>query len=106
MKHEVTERMYVTHEGDRRLLVIDRQQDVTPFIEASKRALAEETHARPFRNPGEKSYHVAHIPNIVVEQWLKEGLNIHDPDPATQKKLRQRLNSPEWRYLRTYPGRI
>lgn len=103
---DVTEKMDVVEHAGEKKLVIKRSQDVEPFIEESKRALAEHTHSRPFRNPGSKWYKVAHIPNIVIEQWLKEGLNIHDPDPAAQRKLKQKLNSPEWRYLRTYPGKL
>lgn len=89
-------------------LTVYREQDVEPVLNANRAALNEVTSWRPFGS-GRKDVSirkVADIPNIVVEQWLKEGLNIFSPDPDMQKKFRQKLNSPEWRYLRTFPGKI
>jgi hypothetical protein len=47
--------------------------------------------------------YVAEIPNIVIEQWLKEGFNIFQ---VPERELRKKLDSPEWSYLKTVPGRI
>ena len=46
---------------------------------------------------------VAEIPAIVVEQWMKMGINIFDRNDA--KKIQQMLNSNEYAYLRTSPGK-
>src|SRR5256885_2004425 len=49
---------------------------------------------------------VAHVPNIVIVKWLQEGLDIFDPDPEMQKRYRAKLNDPDWRWLRTAPGKV
>jgi len=49
---------------------------------------------------------VASIPLETVFRWKQEGLDIFRDDPETKRRLRQKLNSPEYRYLRTRPGRL
>lgn len=51
---------------------------------------------------------VASIPNMVIEQWLKEGINIMDMGrcPETRRRVLQKLNSPDYRYLRTHNSRL
>lgn len=48
--------------------------------------------------------HYAHIPDVVIIQWAKEGIDVFNPDhlPAVKRKLRD----PEWRKLRTTLGAI
>lgn len=55
-------------------------------------------------SPDRGERRVAHIPAIVLEQWLKEGLDFNDPNnlPAIVRKL----NDPENRFLRTAPGQL
>lgn len=87
---------------------IYREQEVDGILDAVKAERNEVTSWRPYSS-GRKDVsmrHVAEIPNLVAEQWLKEGINIFSPDPDMQKKFRQKLNSPEYRYLRTFPGRV
>lgn len=44
--------------------------------------------------------HVASIPTILIAKWLtEEGLDIYNPDHA--ERLRRKLNSNEYLYLRT-----
>ncbi len=89
-------------------VVVKRTQDATPYIEQNKRELAEAPSWNPYGS-GRKDQSlrkVASIPLIVVEQWMKEGVNILDPSPEMQKKVAQKLNSNEWQHLRTYPGRV
>lgn len=44
--------------------------------------------------------HVASIPTIVISKWLtEEGLDIYNPEHA--ERLRRKLNSNEYAYLRT-----
>lgn len=80
-------------------LIVRRTQDTTPYLEANKR-VRNDFQARR----GTRMRYVAEIPNIVVEQWLKEGINIFDKNDA--KKVQQKLNSNEYAYLRTSPGKM
>lgn len=91
------------YEGDK--LVCERTQDVEPYLDANKAAYNEVSSWRPFA--GKDSRIVADIPNIIIERWCREGFNIFDEQqPDYQKKLRQKLNSNEYRFLRVTPGRI
>jgi hypothetical protein len=91
------------HESD--TMVFETVQDVLPYIENNK---ANYNRSDAFTRWKPEMVEVADIPNVVVEQWLREDppLNIFKNDPETRKEVRRRLNSPEWRYLRTTPGRI
>lgn len=40
--------------------------------------------------------HYAHIPNILLEQWIRLGVDVNDPDA-----LIAMVNKPEYAYLRT-----
>jgi hypothetical protein len=90
-------------------LVVHRSQDCTPYLEENKRAFNEAPSWRPYaqtrqrRSPLRK---LAEIPNIVAEQWMREGVNIFSPDPAMQKRIREKLDSNEYQHLRTFPGRM
>lgn len=80
-------------------IVIYREQDVQPYLEENKRV----------RNSFQKRRNsrmrlVADIPNVVVEQWMRMGVNIFDKND--NKKVEQLLNSNEYAYLRTSPGKI
>lgn len=47
----------------------------------------------------------AHIPAVIAYKWLnEEGWDCYDP--ANQKKLIEKLNDPDWRYLRTAEGHL
>jgi hypothetical protein len=80
-------------------IVVQRTQDVEPYLERNKRLRNDfqrrrNTHMR----------YVAEIPNVVIEQWLREGINVFDPNHA--KAVQRKLNSNEFHYLRTSPGRM
>ena len=83
--------------------LIEHEQDVEASLDHNK-AMANEddrgwSASRELRR-------VAHVPNIIIVKWLQEGLDIFDPDPEMQKRYRAKLNDPDWRWLRTAPGRI
>lgn len=90
-------------------LVVQRTQDTTPYLEENKRLLNAAPTWRPYartrqnRSPLRK---LAEIPNIVAEQWMREGVNIFSGDPEMQKKVRQKLDDYTNRDLRTFPGRM
>lgn len=97
---EVEELWYDTN-NDR--LVVNTIQDISDVLEANKQA--RNTSAKPVFG-SEVFNKVASIPNIVVAQWLREDppLDIFNPDH--QKRLRARLNSREYLYLRSMEGKL
>ena len=53
----------------------------------------------------ESWWHAATIPAIVIEKWLiEEGIDVFNPDHIN--KVKAKLNSSEYAYLRTSTGRI
>ena len=55
---------------------------------------------------GDGTFHLAaHIPAVIALKWLDDGIDVFSSDPEQQRKVKQRLNDPEWRYLRTDGGR-
>lgn len=89
-------------------IVIKRTQDTTAYVDANRAQFNEAPSWRPYASGRkDKSMRkVASIPLIVIEQWMKDGVNIFDPSPEMQKKVAQKLNSIEYQGLRTYPGRV
>jgi hypothetical protein len=90
---------YIPHE-DR--ILYRQSQVVDDHLELNKK----QYNAAPQFGGVEKSgmRHMARIPNAIVTQWMKEGVNIFDKNH--EKEVHRRLNSPEWRWLRTHPGRM
>lgn len=70
-------------------------------LEANKRA-REQAEGRKM---GEMQ-RVASIPNVVAIQWIQEGINVMAPNKEDLKRMKQKLNSPEYAYLRTGGGRL
>ena len=92
---------------DGKILVV-RSQDVAPYLRENARELNSHSDWRPYSS-GKKDRtlrKVAEIPNIVVEQWLKEGVNIFSNDPDMQRKVRLKLDDYTNRKLRTMPGKM
>ena len=83
-------------------LVVKRTQDVEPILDHNKRMQADGVGGWR-RSVRATRRQVAEIPNIVIEQWLKEGFNIFQ---VSEAEFRRKLDSPEWSYLRTIPGRV
>lgn len=79
-------------------LIICRSQDVSKYLDRNKRERNDFVARR-----GALRRKVAEIPLIVVEKWMKMGVNIFNPDH--NKKVQQLLNSNEYQYLRTSPGK-
>ena len=75
---------------------ISKSQDVTGLLDFNK-AKASELGKQIY---SDAYNHVASIPAILQVKWLQEeGLNIYNPDHA--ERLKRKLNSNEYRYLRT-----
>ncbi len=83
-----------------RLVVEERVQDVEPVLERNKALLTHDDGYSPSRD----MKRVASIPNIVIEQWLKEGVNVFDPN--CEAEVMRRLNSSDWAHFRTSGGKI
>lgn len=71
-------------------LIIERVQDVEAILEANKAAQNANTFAaRKFSRTG--FHKVASIPLVVIEAWMKEGINPFDKnDPGLKRKLNDR----------------
>lgn len=89
-------------------LLVVRSQDVAPYLRANAEKRNSVGDWRPYatRKGGSSMRLVADIPNIVVEQWLKEGVDVFSQDPAMQRRVRWKLDSNEYKYLRTMPGKL
>jgi hypothetical protein len=82
-------------------LTVIRGEDVGPNLEVNK-ALYNDGDGY---SPSREWRRTASIPMSIVEKWRNElGVNVFDPDhlPA----VRRLLNSSEYLYLRTAPGRL
>lgn len=86
-------------------MVVTRTQDTTPYLEANQREMSAAPTWRPYAGK-QRLRKVAEIPNIVIEQWLREGINAFSPDPAHQRAFRAKLDDYTNAKLRTYPGRL
>lgn len=90
------------YDHDTKTTTIERVQDVQPFIDANK----DQANNPDLMRKGIKQswMKAATVPNVVIEQWLKEGIDFYNADhwPAVRRKL----NSPEWKYLKTINGTI
>ena len=81
-----------------RELTINRVQDVEPIIELNK-------YLQTVQQKSDWGRHVARIPNIFYEKWLREehergniGLRLYTED--FDKLVERKLQDPDWRFLR------
>lgn len=94
-------REYIHHDQQEDKLTIAHSQDVTSALEANKIARSEAAG----RRMGEME-RVASIPAVVAMEWMKEGINVMAPNREDLKRMKKKLNSPEYAYLRTGGGRL
>jgi hypothetical protein len=80
--------------------IIERAQDVSPILEANKILYT----ADDGYSPSREFRRVATIPKIIVEQWMREGVNLFDKN--CRAEIRRRLNDSTNLHLRTAPGRL
>ena len=91
----------IWYDSDDDQMVVQHVQDTNPILEQNKRDYCTDQ-----QWGSEVANRVASIPLSIVLQWKKEGLDIFDNSPETQKKLMQKLNSNEYLFLRTRPGKL
>ena len=80
-------------------------QDVAPIVEQNKAA---QTHNDGYSESRELR-RVASVPYAVILKWFNEEgwwFFDMDKDPAVAKKVAQKLNSIEYRHLRTAEGSV
>jgi len=106
-------RVWHHYDPDTDITTVEEIQDAEPIIKYNRDMMLRETSA-PVRagashlTPGDREgiqngwMHVGRIPAIVEQQWMKEGIHLWRWGRCewTRKKIKQKLNSPEWRYLR------
>jgi hypothetical protein len=98
-----------TIKGEQGKIIVVRSQDVEGYLKQNERERNEAATWRPYaaRRRGDSGLRkVADIPNVVVEQWLREGVNVFSKDPDMQKKVRRKLDDYTNQKLRTMPGRL
>jgi hypothetical protein len=89
------------HETDS--IVVNRVQDVEPLLELNKKELNGDSMYGPQNNSGMRK--VASIPLVVIEKWKRElGVDVFNKDHMP--KVKQLLNDPEYRWLRTHESNI
>lgn len=85
-------------------LIVGHSQDVEPILEENKRLY----------NSASESWkgdlhHVATIPSVMVPLFMEEFKCTYHQlvcDPDIRKKLIAKLNSNDYRFLRTKPGKL
>jgi hypothetical protein len=90
-KDDIEDKLHVAH-----------AQDVAPFIARNTR----DRNAADKHAAWGETARVASIPAVVVLQWMKEGINVMAPNKDDLKRMKKKLNSPEYAYLRTGGGRL
>jgi hypothetical protein len=86
------------HDGEK--IAIETRQDVSRALDDN---LRQRNAFEGYRDRGSHHmHHVAHIPNVVIDQWMAEGLDVFNPDHA--ERVWKRLNDSDWRKLRTTEG--
>ena len=101
----LTENFYATEKG----VVQERTVNHKPIIESNKKLYTQNDGYSP--DKGLKR--IASIPTIVLEVWAKEyngdqnnGNWFALPKDVQTKILREKLNSSDYRYFRTAPGKM
>lgn len=84
-------------------LVIKESQDVDPILDRNKE-LANPGLSGDGYSPSRDLKRVASIPNIIIQKWLQNGVNVFDRNDWP--KVKRLLNSSEWQNLRTSSGKL
>lgn len=94
----------IFHQHNDGSFTIERKQDLDDIVKVNRKSFNDSS------RKGDLSFgrRVASIPNVIVEKWLKENINLFDYgiDPDVTREINKRLNSPEYRWMRTHNSRI
>lgn len=93
------------HEHADGTFTIETYQDVGPYLERNRRELNDKIGAA-YRNKADGlGRKIASIPNVIAEKWYRE-LGVKAWDKNDMPKVMALLRDPDYRDLRTAPGRI
>lgn len=83
-------------------VTLSHSQDVTAALEANKVARSE------FASQSKMGdlQRVASIPAVVAIEWMQEGINVMAPNREDYRRMKKKLNHPDYQYLRTGGGRL
>jgi hypothetical protein len=82
-------------------LIVHREADVEPLLEANKALYT----MNDGYSPSRELRRAASVPMAIIEKWKNElGVDVFNPDH--KEAVRRLLNSSEYLYLRTAPGRL
>lgn len=77
---------------------LGREQEVGHILDLNKRLQNDDDYSKS--GIKEEFWHYARIPNVVAEKWLiEDGIDIFNKNH--ERKVFQKLNSPEYRWLKT-----
>lgn len=100
----IRRRVFLDVQDGRDKVVIESTQDYGEILAANKRAMSDEGSGTSSLWKNRQYVRIATIPNILIEQWMKQGLSFYDPnDWPILKRL---INDSEYSDLRTAPGRF
>jgi len=87
-------------------LTVKKSENVNPLLKKNKELY---NHNDGY-TPSKDMKRVASIPRIMLEIWCKEHNGTNNwfglPSEVRSKILREKLNSSDYRYFRTAPGRL
>jgi len=91
------------YDHDTDSIVVNRVQDVQPILDLNKKELNGDSMYGPQTNNGMRK--VASIPLVIIEKWKRElGVDIFNKDHMP--KVKQLLNDPEYKWLRTHESTL
>jgi hypothetical protein len=91
-----------TCDADGDVMVVRSVQDVEPILKANAAARHEAMTGNGGYSPSRELRRVASVPNVIIHQWLKEGVNPYLDDDWDE--IAARLDSSEYSQFRTAPG--
>lgn len=79
-------------------IILDRVQDVEPHLDFNK-------FLQSLKQKSDWGRHVAHIPNIFYEKWLREewdrgNTHLRPFTPEFDELVERKLQDPDWKFLR------
>jgi len=91
---DVVSRVHLDRDG--KTLTVERVQHVEDILARNKLL-------RSLPQRSDWGRHIATIPNIIIERWMKEdGVNVLGLSSEDFGEfIRRKLNDPDWRHLRT-----
>lgn len=94
-RHSGIEHWFHSNDG---VHTIESKQDIQPELEASQQLRNDDDYWK--KGVKNDLVHYAHIPNNILEQWLKQGVNIND----TQELLRMVNLNPKFKVVNRNHG--